>query len=149
IQGIVQMVRLSAAGVRDTARGLRNLAPHYVPAFGLRGSLAAMTREGEFEAAQRLYPADCDISRVVAARVFLTMSSYSPGRKAAKVKAPWLIQIASRDVTTPPGPARSAARRAPEPTLIEYDAGHFDPYVPPLFDRVVGDQISFLRSHLR
>lgn len=149
VQGVRQMARLTTAGIQDAARGLRNQSPHYVPAFGPRGSLAAMTREGEFEAAERLYPTDSDISRVVAARVFLEMGTYSPGRKAAKVIAPWLIQVASRDVTTPPGPARSAARRAPNSTLIEYDAGHFDPYVAPLFDRAVDDQIAFLRTHLR
>lgn len=33
-------------------------------------------------------------------------------------------------------------------TIHVYDCGHFDPYVAPLFDTVVLDQLTFLRTHV-
>jgi hypothetical protein len=33
-------------------------------------------------------------------------------------------------------------------TVHVYDCGHFDPYVAPLFEEVVSDQLNFLRAHV-
>ena len=47
------------------------------------------------------------------------------------------------------GPALKAAQRAPRGELQRYPgADHFTPYVPPLFDKVLEDQLAFLRKHL-
>ncbi|WP_158895963.1 alpha/beta hydrolase [Amycolatopsis anabasis] len=146
-QGIRQSARLGVAGLRDIWRQWRGRQPYYLPTFGYPGSLAAMTGSGEYEAAQRIYPPEVEVRSEVAARIFLHMAQYSPGKHAVDVRCPWLIQIASQDITTPPGPARRIARQAPRAQLIEYKAGHFEPYTMPLFAAVVGDQINFLRSH--
>lgn len=58
-------------------------------------------------------------------------------------------------------PARpvSAARPTPDArphpvadvtwsSVREYQGGHFHPYVSPLFDDVVADQLAFLRTHV-
>jgi pimeloyl-ACP methyl ester carboxylesterase len=74
-------------------------------------------------------------------------STYSPLRSAAEVGCPLLVQVASDDAVTPPGPARKVAERAPRGALLEYPGGHFAPYVEPLFERVIADQLAFLKRN--
>jgi len=83
----------------------------------------------------------------VAARIFLHVGMYSPGSLASRLQVPWLVQVAERDQTTPVKPAVKAAGKAPKSRLISYDAAHFDVYVPPLFEKIVSDQIEFLKGN--
>jgi len=146
--GPVHNLRLAAASLRDRAGRILGREPVYVPAFGRPGDLAAMTAAGELEASRRLFPADTAVREDVAARVFLSLAGYSPCRKAPRLKVPWLVQVALKDRTTPPGPAMKAARKAPLGELVAYPVGHFDVYVEPGFHRTVGDQLRFLKRHL-
>jgi len=146
--GVVQGLRLGAAALRDAWNGLRNRGPLYVPAVGRPGELAAMTAPGEYEAVQRLIPEGAQINQQVAARVFLSLGLYSPGRRAPELTVPWLVQVATRDATTPPEPAIRAARAAPRGELLTYDVRHFDVYVQPGFERTIADQLAFLGRHL-
>lgn len=146
--GLHQNIRLGRAAIRDWTAALLGSPPYYVPPLGLPGELAAMTCPGEKAAAQKLYPDDFVPDERVAARIFLTVARYSPGRLAQRLRAPWLVQVARKDRTTPMKPAVRAARKAPRSRLIIYDAGHFDVYVPPLFEITVNDQIQFLKDHL-
>jgi len=81
----------------------------------------------------------------VAARIALRVPFYSPGRVAEKITTPALIQLAKDDVVTPYDVALKVARRIPMGEVLSYECGHFDPYIDPLFDTVVGDQLDFLR----
>jgi hypothetical protein len=40
------------------------------------------------------------------------------------------------------------ARRAPRGVARHYDSDHFAIYHPPLVDRVLADQVAFLKEHL-
>lgn len=62
---------------------------------------------------------------------------------------PWLVQVAEYDNTTPVAPAIEAAGKAPHAQLVSYKCGHFDMYVEPLFEQVVGEQIAFLKRNVR
>ena len=146
--GFRQNFRLGSAAFLDRLLKLFNWAPYYVPAFGKPGEMAAMTAPGEYEKARKLYPVDSRIDDNVAARVFLSLTFYSPGKLASKVTAPMLVQVARNDLTTPPKPSIKAANRAPRGELKLYDMGHFDAYLPPIFDTVVQDQIDFLKKHV-
>jgi hypothetical protein len=44
--------------------------------------------------------------------------------------------------------ARRAAARIPGAEVRTYDCSHFEPYLDPWFDTVVGDQIAFLTRAL-
>ncbi|HEY8545401.1 MAG TPA: hypothetical protein VIL36_10155, partial [Acidimicrobiales bacterium] len=59
-----------------------------------------------------------------------------------------LVQIAERDVVTPYKVALKAAHRIPRGEIRTYDCGHFEPYLDPWFDTVVGDQLEFLAAHV-
>ena len=146
--GLVQNIRLATAAWRDMANMLLHRRPYYVPAVGRPGDLAAMTAPDVVEGVKRLYPPGFKPDERVAARIFLSVALYSPGRLAECLSVPWLVQVAANDLTTPLKPAIKAAGKAPKGELIVYECGHFDLYVPPLFQKTVGDQIRFLKKCL-
>lgn len=84
----------------------------------------------------------------VAARIVLKIGLYSPRRWAAGVRCPALVQIVDDDAITPARIAEATADSMPMSTVRVYPGGHFDPYVEPLFPRIVADQIAFLRHHV-
>ena len=92
---------------------------------------------------------DPDGRHRVAARAFLELRGYLPGRAAASVGCPLLVQVAEHDEITPAPPARAAARAAPRGELVQYPGRHFDVYVGAGRDRAVADQIAFLDRSLR
>jgi len=146
--GPVQSMRLSRAAWRDVFRMLLGRSPFYVPAAGLPGELAAMTAPDAKEGIKKLYPEGFEPNENVAARIFLSVGLYSPGRLAGKMNIPWLVQAASGDLTTPVRPAIRAALKAEKSQLIIYKCGHFDVYVEPRFKQTVADQITFLNNSL-
>jgi fermentation-respiration switch protein FrsA (DUF1100 family) len=137
-------LRLTVAGLRDAARAARGRPPYYAPIVGPPGTLAAMNSPDALPGYSAMYPEGFDWRNEYAARIGLTLANYSPGRRAADVACPLLVAVGTRDVVTPPEPARKAARRAPKGELKEYDAGHFDVYRGDAFERGIGDQLDFL-----
>lgn len=150
--GPAAALRLLPPAVRDQVAALRGRAPVHVPAVGAPGETAIMTAPGALAATDRLVaesglaPGDYVVD--VAARIALKIGAYSPARVASRVTCPALVQVATLDAITPPRAARKAASRMARATVHVYDGGHFDPYVAPLFDRVVDDQLAFLREHV-
>lgn len=137
-------LRLTVAGLRDAARAVRGREPYYAPIVGPPGTLAAMNSPDALPGYSAMYPDGFDWRNEYAARIGLTLASYSPGRRVADVACPLLVAVGSRDVVTPPEPARKAAHRAPKGELKEYDAGHFDVYRGEAFERGIRDQLDFL-----
>ena len=145
--GPKQALKLTGHGLYDAARAVMGLSPHYVAASGEPGSSAVMTAP-EARGYRRLVPEGQDFDERVAARFALKVGLYSPGRKLRNVSVPVLVQVATKDETTPPGAAVTAAKRARRGVLKTYDIGHFEPYVAPAFDSIIGDQIAFLQQAL-
>jgi len=146
--GPVQGIRLGLAAVYDLIRSWTGFSPFYIPAFGKAGQLAAMTAPGEFEASRKLFSEETPVDESVAARVFLAVPFFNPGRLASGLYVPWLVQVAAADQTTPPAAAIKAARNAPRAELRTYPLGHFDVYTAPDFKKTIGDQLEFLNRHL-
>jgi len=145
----IQNFRLSLAAWRDIFRQVFRRMPYYVPIVGQPGTLAAMTTPDAEEGVKHLCPEGFDYEENVAARIFLSVPFYSPGRLAPKLRVPWLLQAAADDSVTPVKPACKAALKAFKGQLIVYKCGHFDVYIPPYFDQTVGDQLTFLRNCLK
>ena len=145
------VTRLIAAGLRDQLRAITGRQPYRVAAVGYPGELAMMTSPDAAPMAERLAGdryEELQSENDVAARIALRVPFYSPGRRARKVTAPTLVQIAERDSVTPFGVAMKAARRIPRGEIHTYDCQHFEPYLDPYFDTVVADQIAFLGKHV-
>jgi alpha-beta hydrolase superfamily lysophospholipase len=146
--GPVALARLTAAALRDDLRALRGREPYRVPLVGPPGTLAAMTTPGAEAGYRALYPPGFAWDDTVAARIFLRVAAYRPGRHAGRVRCPLLVCVADHDNLTPPGPAVRAAGRAPRGELLRYPVGHFDLYQGAWFEKSVGDQVEFFRRHL-
>jgi pimeloyl-ACP methyl ester carboxylesterase len=74
---------------------------------------------------------------------------YRPARHARKLYCPWLVCVGEADRVAKPGPAISAARRAPRGELRTYPGvDHFDVYDGPEHEAIVADQLDFLGRHL-
>jgi len=118
-----------------------------VPIVGPEGSFACMASS---EAMQFLdiVDDDSDWNNRVPARALVTLGAYQPRDVADKVACPALVVVGEADETTPPDLARAAAAKMPKAEVTSFDAGHFEVYLPPLFDEVVGQQTAFLVKHL-
>ena len=150
--GLSPSLRAIRLGIRDQIAALLGRPPVYIPAVGEPGSTAVMTTPdavpGLIRQAEESGITENDYPYYVAARITLKVGFYSPTRHASDVTCPALVQIAAHDAVTPRRVAQSAAAKMPQPTVHVYDCGHFDPYVAPLFERVVSDQLAFLRTHV-
>ncbi len=119
-----------------------------IPAAGEPGSVAAMTSPDALPGFESITPAGSRHRNTVAASIGLQAIAWRPGRKADRINCPLLVQVAVQDAITPPAPAARAAAAAPFGELRSYDCGHFGVYNPPWFERVVADQLDFLRENL-
>lgn len=146
---LTTVARLSMHGLYDSVRGLFGRSPHYVLSTAGEGETGLLNAPGESEEYLGLVPEGMAFDRRVTARFVLNIGFYSPGRVLPKLTMPVLVQVALGDLTTPADPAVRACERAPNATLIRYEAGHFDPYTPPLFDEIIRDQLNFLDRRLR
>jgi fermentation-respiration switch protein FrsA (DUF1100 family) len=63
---------------------------------------------------------------------------------------PALFCIATDDKVVPPSAMEDGARRAPQKVTVKrYACGHFEVYVPPMFEQAVADQLEFFQRVLR
>jgi len=133
---------------------------YFIPAFGREGRVAALSTPGAYDALLRMLPrradgredptwrAYLDRHNRVASLALVEALTYSPGRRAAEISCPVLIQAGRRDRTTPFAAARAAAARVPDCEFRAHDFDHFDVYLEPAFETVVGEQLAFLRRRI-
>jgi pimeloyl-ACP methyl ester carboxylesterase len=81
-------------------------------------------------------------------RIFLEIVSWRPGLNTHQIKCPLLVQIATKDVVTPPEPAQKAAKNAPYGRFVNYDIEHFEIYHGKPFERAIEDQIAFIKESI-
>ncbi|MDV7135283.1 alpha/beta hydrolase [Williamsia muralis] len=148
--GLRNAVRVLPSAVIDQTRALLKRSPRYINSIGRPGDVAVMTSPDAMDARDSLLAASGlktnDYPESVAARVLLKLGLYSPGRTAAAITCPTLVQIMSDDAVTPASVAEKAASKIPQATVHVHRGGHFDPYVDPLFPTVVDEQLSFLTT---
>ncbi|ORA05943.1 alpha/beta hydrolase [Mycolicibacterium bacteremicum] len=150
------VARLVAAGLRDQVGAWLGRAPHRVTSIGRPGDFAMMTSPGAYELVEEMaggeaaehMRAQLEAENDVAARIALWIPFYSPGRAAAKITAPTLVQLATKDDVTPYAKARKIVARIPKGEVKSYDISHFEPYLDPHFEQIVTDQIAFLDRHV-
>lgn len=142
--------RLIIAGVRDQIRAWTGREPYRVAAVGRPGDFAMMTSPGAYEQVERMGDMREELlaENDVAARIALRVPFYSPGRYAADIDIPVLVQLAARDDVTPIDKAQAVARRIRKGEVHTYDCAHFEPYLDPYFDTIIADQINFLDRHV-
>lgn len=147
--GLGQIMRLTVAGLRDAGGALLGREPYRIPAVGLPGSVATMVTPDAVPGFANMTPPDTSWRNEVAARIALTVGLYRPGRLANRIRCPILYIIAEQDRIAPARFVQDAARHAPQAEVKSYACGHFDIFVPPLWDEVVAAETEFLVRHLK
>jgi dienelactone hydrolase len=143
--------RLIVAAIRDQVGAWLGRPPHRVKSIGRPGDLAMMTSPGAYDLVERMAGDQLEqllAENDVAARIALRVPFYSPGRHAATITAPTLVQLATKDDVTPYAKAQKIVTRIPHGEVRSYDCTHFEPYLDPHFEGIVSDQISFLDRHV-
>jgi len=143
--------RLILAGVRDQVGDWLGRPPYRTAAIGYPGDVAMMTSPGAAELVERMAGDKREellAENDIAARIALRVPLYSPGRHAAKITAPTLVQLAIKDDVTPYAKARRIVSRIPNGEVKSYDCSHFEPYLEPHFEGIITDQIDFLNRHV-
>jgi uncharacterized protein len=145
--GLRPVVKLVPLALLDLLGSLVKRPPRYVTAAGAPGDTALMSSAEALDYLQ-LVPPGYDFDNRVAARFGLAIGLYSPGRKIKQLDMPVLVQVGSRDLTTPMAPAVKYAAGNPRVTVKRHDVGHFEPYLGETFELFVGEQLDFLTQHL-
>jgi uncharacterized protein len=147
-------LRLFWAMTVDAARGRLGLPPRYIPMVGKPGEVAVTATPQAQEHIAALSGEIHGVPQVslwrneVASRGLFGMMRYKPGEVAHRLVMPVLVCVAERDNETPEELSRQIAERAPRGEFRRYPGTHFDFYRDPVRQRVLADQIGFLRMHL-
>lgn len=146
----VSSARVTARALRDQLGAWLGAAPVTVALAGSNGEAALMTAPDVLPGYLGLLPpgAGDRFSNYVAARFGLQIIRYFPGRQAAKIRAPLLGCVCDTDTVAPAAATLRHLQRAPRAEIKRYPEGHFEIYVGAAFERVVADQIDFLRRHV-
>jgi hypothetical protein len=145
--GLGQQLRMTWMGLQDALRMARGQEPLMIPTVGPPGQIAGMSTE-ESEPGMKAIAGPTWRNEVTARAVFAEWTNRGI-TKMDQVRCPILVQIADRDSVAPPAAARAATWRAKGRVEVrEYPCAHFDIYVGDWRDRLIADQLHFLRRHL-
>lgn len=133
----------------DELRGACGLRPRRVDLVGEPGSVAAFTTSDAVAGYESILPTDRrGWEPAVPARILLRTALDRPAARAAEVSCPLQVCVCDDDLIAPVGAAVRVAHETPNGELRRYRLGHFDVFTGAGFDRVIADQVAFLRRHL-
>lgn len=140
------LLRSTATGVRSKVGSRIGRGANMIPLVGEPGDIAALNLDGHREG--YLAIAGPTWRNEVDATIVLELGTYRPGRHAASIRCPVLVQIADFDRSAPPHSAAQAAFRA-RAEVRHYPCDHFDVWPgKDWFEPAVTHQIFFLTRHL-
>ncbi|WP_370938098.1 alpha/beta hydrolase [Amycolatopsis sp. cg13] len=140
--------KATAAAVRDVVGHWLGRPPHLIATAGPRRGTALMTAPDAEPGYLALVPPGSDFRNEVAARAVFDILRYRPGRGVGRIEVPTLFAVCEKDSVAPAGPTLRYAARAPRGEVRTYPDGHFAIYQGDPFERVVADQVGFLRRHV-
>lgn len=141
----VTSLKVTAMAVRDRLGALFGAEPVMVPLVGRPGQTALMNAPDAYAGYVALQPQGAQAPNHVAARLALDIIRYYPGRKTPRIAAPVLFCVCDTDSVAPSKATLRHAHRTPRKEIKRYADGHFEIYVGDAFERVVKDQLDFLR----
>jgi len=146
--GAAHVLRLAWPIASDAVRSLLGLRPHYVPLVVEPGEYGLMNVAGARAGWYSIIPPAANWDNRVGPLIALDMLTYRAASHADRIRCPFLVCVSDRENLMDPGIAARAAQMAPQGEAIHYPADHFEVYHPPIVERVVADQIRFLRRVL-
>lgn len=146
--GFGHALKLTALGLADATFGRLGLGRVMVPVVGNPGERGALTTPDSKPGYLAITPPDWQ--NEISTSWALTLATYRPNRMTPRLPCPALFCIATADVVVPPAAMEDGARRAPDKIRVKrYPVGHFDIYVPPVFNQVSRDQTEFFVEVLK
>ncbi len=140
--GLAAVLKLSAYGVADAARGLLGLGRVTMPVVGLPGETAALTTADSKPGYLRIAPPDW--RNEISCSWAVGLATYRPNTMTARLPCPALFCIATEDKVVPPQAMEDGARRSGGKVEVKrYPIGHFDIYVDAGFEQASRDQAEF------
>jgi len=146
--GLAHMLRLAGPISSDVIRSLLGLSPRYVPLVVEPGEFGMMNVAGARAGWYSIMPPGMDWDNRVAAAIGVDMLTYRAINHASRIKCPFLVCVSDNENLMDPAIAAKAVRLAPKGRAIHYSADHFQVYHSPMVERIVADQIAFLRQEL-
>jgi uncharacterized protein len=150
--GIRSFLRIFMHAQRDKSRSRFGLSPHKIPIVGKPGTLAFLEAPGAFDGYAKLilFHGTGNFINEVCARALLMTGGANPIDYAKDVRCPVLIQICEKDNLVSMDSALNTAKILGEYAEVkQYPIEHFDIYLGEHFEKSVGDQIIFLKKHLK
>lgn len=146
--GLVHMARLAWPIASDAVRLLLGLKPYYIPLVVEPGEFGMIDTKGARAGWYSIMPGGMNWDNRVGAAIGIDMLTYRAIAYAGRIGCPFLVCVSDKENLMNPKIAARAARRAPKGKAIHYPADHFEVYHPPLVEKIVADQIDFLRRTL-
>lgn len=140
--------RLAAAALLDLASSRAGRGPRYIAVAAEPPAFAAFNLPGATRELGLLVAGSATWENRFTPRVILQMVRYRPFARAAEVACPWLLVVCDPDTITPAAAARARAAAAPRLTVRRHGDAHFAVYAGGPFERLVAEQVAFLREHL-
>jgi dienelactone hydrolase len=118
-----------------------------VPVTAQPGSHGAMPLAGEADGFHAIVPEGSPWRNEISPAVFLTVALHRPVARAQRLHAPLWVGLGERDISVSNKAVERLAERAPRSELHRYPYDHFGAFIAEEPQRVVGDQIDFLRRN--
>lgn len=146
--GAGHVLKMTAYGLADAARGLLGLGRVTMPVVGAPGETAALTTPDSKPGYLRIAPPDWH--NLITCSWALDLALYRPNTMTARLPCPALFCIATEDRVVPPAAMEDGARRGGGKVEVKrYPIGHFDIYVDEGFDNASRDQTEFFTRVLK
>jgi pimeloyl-ACP methyl ester carboxylesterase len=146
--GPLSVLRVALRSVPDVVLSIARLGPIWLAVVGKPGSGAMLTAPDVLPGFASIAPEGTEFVNRVAARIGFHALWRRPGRSASRVACPVLFCVCEHDSLAPAKTTLRHAGKAPQGEVALYPIGHFDVYVGEGFERVVADQIAFLKRHV-
>lgn len=134
--------------IRDALHGKLGLSPYYLRIFGKPGEAAVFTDPALKSRFDALMQSGSTWENRFTPRFYLAPPRYTEGT-AKRISVPLLMCLAEKEVYGNPKFLEWFAQRLPRGEVKYYPVEHFDIYHGETFERVVGDQIAFLKRTLQ
>ncbi len=146
--GLGNLIRMTTPIFSDLFRAFIGLPRRYVQLVGRPGELAFVTVPGALEGWNSVMPKGYVFDNRITAGSGIESLFYDASKYAKKVECPLLVCVSDKENLMDPKIAVKVAKEAKFGKHIHYSADHFEVYHSPIFDKMIQDQISFLREHM-
>jgi pimeloyl-ACP methyl ester carboxylesterase len=149
--GLEYVAGAVTAIARDLGRMVTLRDPHYVPIAAEPDEFGVLNTPDAKPGYLSLIPGGRveEWDNECAARILATVGLYRPVTSASDVDCPAFVAEATEDSIIPSDSVDTLVDELNDVERVRYDLGHFGPYKPPAFERVVARQQAFFDRTLR